>query len=99
MRGLKTPESSQFKAFWTIVQNAAKQQGAVFFLDCGEGRDFKLDGTEGEDLRGWLIPFSQADAFEKEWREKDVGDFWYEYIAWAIWSMAQDTININFKHF
>ena len=40
MRGLKTQEGKKFERFFNMVQEEAAKQDAVFFLGCGEGRDF-----------------------------------------------------------
>ena len=86
MRGLRTQEGNEFEKFFQLVQNEADKQGAVFFLECGEGNDFNADGIEGEDLRGWLIPEGQADKFERDWANGEPGDEWEDNIAWAQWS-------------
>ena len=41
---------------------------------------------EGENISGWLIPFEQADKFEKEYL-KGYGDLedWEEYFCWIEW--------------
>lgn len=96
MKGLKTQEGSRFERFWSIVQRAAQQQGKVFFLDCGEGRDFETADMEGEDLFGWLIPQADADAFEAEWKSGHIGDRWTDFTSWVIWS-DDGGITVDFK--
>ena len=65
MRGLRTQEGSDFEKFFKIVQTEAKRLGGVFFSETGEGRDLDLKDMSVCDLAGWLVPFDQADEFEK----------------------------------
>ena len=102
MRELRTQESSKFERFFEIVREEARRHNAVFFCDCGEGRDIITDSIEGEDLSGWLIPISDADNFEKVFKmnSRSAFDDWAEFICFAIWSQTEDgTINIEFKKF
>ncbi len=85
MLGLRTQESSKFNNFFSIVQNAAQNQGCVFFADAGDGRDFETDFLEGEDISGWLIPNEKADEFTPLWEAGDVPDDWSEFFGFAIW--------------
>ena len=86
MRGLRVQEANEFLNFFRFVQDEAEKQGAVFFLECGEGNNVFADGIECEDLRGWLIPEEQAEKFERDWKKGDPGDEWEDNIAWALWS-------------
>lgn len=96
MQGLRTQETNKFLKFFTIVQDAAKKKGCVFFLDSGDGRPFETNSVEGEDLMGWLIPSERVEDFEKEWMSGDVSDDWSEFFAWAIWDNI-DNPTIKFK--
>ena len=96
MKGLKTQETNNFNKFFSIVQDTAEKEGCVFFLDAGDGRDFKTDTLEGEDLMGWLIPKEKASEFEKEWEAGDVSDDWSDFYKWAIWDNP-DTPTITFE--
>lgn len=96
MRGLRKPESSKFEKFFELVQQKAKENGCVFFLDFGEGRDFANDQMEGEDLCGWLVPERLADTFEKEWSSGKL-DQWNDFIRWVDWSLEGQTITIAFS--
>ena len=95
MRGLRTQESSKFLRFFEIVQKAAEEQGEVFFLDTGEGRDFETELLEGEDLSGWLVPQNEADEFEAEWSKWAERQAWDRYSYWAEWKNA-DRPEISF---
>ncbi len=99
MRGLKTQEENNFIAFFERVQDAAAKRHSVFFLECGEGNEFSAKGIEGEDLRGWLIPESKADRFERIWLKENPGEEWENNIAWAIWSGKPDNPTIVIKQF
>jgi hypothetical protein len=96
MKGLRTQETDKFNKFFSIVQDTAKKEGCVFFLDAGDGRDFTTDTLEGEDLMGWLIPNDKLSDFEKEWETGDVSDDWSDFYVWAIWENA-DNPTIKFE--
>lgn len=97
MQGLRTQEDKKFNRFWEIVQNTANEQGKMFFLECGEGREFFLDDMEGEDLRGWLIPTENIEEFKKEWEADNVSDKWIDNIFWAEWMNTGGTITVEFN--
>ena len=99
MRGLKTQEGEAFERFFEIVQKEAEKQDCVFFLFAGEGRDIILDGMEGEDLSGWLIPKDRANALEKDWMEDADMEHWAEWFIFAIWKEDEGTLSIEFKKF
>ncbi len=54
---------------------------------------------EGEDLSGWLIPQKNADEFEREWLEGEVGDRWDDYMRMAVWHEEKGHVCITFKEF
>lgn len=97
MQGLRTQEEEKFNRFWEIVQNTAKAQGKMFFLDCGEGREFFLEDMEGEDLRGWLIPLEDFAEFEIEWMKNNISDKWIDNIFWAEWENTDGHITVQFN--
>lgn len=97
MQGLKTREDKKFDKFWDIVQETAKRQNKMFFLDCGEGREFFLDDMEGEDLRGWLIPLNKVAEFEPDWKNNEVSDKWVDNIFWAEWNNTNGVITVEFN--
>ena len=99
MRGLKTQEGNKFDKFWTIVSKKALENNKIFFLECGEGREFEMQDMEGEDLRGWLIPVDKADEFEKEWLKDEVGDNWLNFIIWAEWQKVNGNISVEFINY
>jgi len=98
MLGLKTNESEKFIKYFEIVQETAQQQGCVYYLDAGDGRDFENDEYEGEDLMGWLIPANKSADFEKEWHEDNVSDEWSTYYAWAEWATPERP-TVEFKKY
>ena len=99
MRELRTQESERFEAFFKIVRKAAEEEGCLFFVDCGEGRDFSNEVMEGEDLSGWLIPFEEVDEFEKEFTSMDVSEKWNDKVAFAVWDNTDGEVSISFKSF
>ena len=90
MQGLKTQETDKFLKFWAIVQGSAHRENSVFFLDCGEGREFETPDMEGEDLSGWLVPSNLADEFERTWKQNEIPDKWNSYITFAIWDNLEE---------
>lgn len=97
MLGLRTQEGERFNRFWSLVQSAAKKQGCVFFLDSGDGREFSTDDMEGEDLSGFLIPESKADAFNSAFKKGlEAGTEWSDFFRFAVWTKTGDTIEISF---
>jgi len=98
MLGLRTNESDKFVKYFEIVQTTAQQQGCVYYLDAGDGRDFENEVYECEDLMGWLIPMDSVTDFEKEWNSDDVSDEWSEFYMWAIWSTPESP-TIKFEDF
>lgn len=99
MRGLRTQESEKFIRFFELVQAAAAKQGAVFFLESGEGKDFEIEEMEGEELSGWLIEESQAAEFETEFIAWAVSDKWDERTAFCLWKENEDSITVGFELF
>lgn len=92
----------RFEPFFKLVQDTANKQGAQFFMDSGEGRDIVTEEFEGEDISGWLIPMEKADEFEKDWMQKqgkDMDDRWDPYFLFAIWSLVDGKVEIEFKRF
>lgn len=65
MQGLRMQESEKFKKFFKLVQNAAKQKGFVFFMDCGQGKVYENEDVECEDLCGWLVLEKDASEFNQ----------------------------------
>lgn len=97
MRGLRTQEGEKFEKFFDIVQQKASQSESVFFLDAGEGNDFETETMEGENLRGWLIPKHQAAAFDKLFKDFEIGDEWLDLMCWAEWEQQNDIISVKFN--
>lgn len=100
MVGLRTQESSEFERFMEIVQECADEQEAVFFLDCGEGREIIRDDLEGEDLSGWLIPKDRSEDFEEEFLAgEDVAESWNDFIRFARWELDNEEISVIFEEY
>ena len=97
MLGLKTQESDKFKVYWSKIQEKAIEKECIFFLECGEGREFETDTMEAEDLRGWLIPKDQAEKFQKKWKENNISDDWVDNIFWIKWSKINEKIVVKFR--
>lgn len=92
----------EFEPFWSMVQAQAQRAGGVFFLNCGEGREFETEDMEGEDLFGWLIPAGRAEEFQREWEGAqsplDVGDEWSGYLTYVVWSAEGGTVSVRFQN-
>lgn len=97
MKGLRTQESEKFRKFFSLIQEEAEKQKAVFFADAGDGNDFETPLMEGENMMGWLIPEEQAEEFEPLWESNAVDDHWTDFFKWAVWSMSGNDIKITFE--
>ena len=90
-----TEEGKGLIAFHKLINAVAKEQNCVFFGDCpdsGEKDECLENGVFYCSLPGWLIPFSQADEFEKDWIKNpfNPGDKWAPYIRWGEWKRRAD---------
>lgn len=100
MRGLRTQEGNKFENFFEKVNEQAALHNSVFFLDCGEGREFSNQKMEGEDLSGWLIPADKVNEFEKEFLSShEISEKWNNFVTFAFWSFSNNKLNITFKQF
>lgn len=100
MRGLKWPENERFERFFSVIQQAAQEKHAVFFLFAGEGHPFTVADMEGEDLSGWLIPAERAAIFECQWAQNNslsALQGWTDYFVWAVWSFENGTLLVQFE--
>lgn len=97
MKGLRTQETDKFNRFFAIIQEEAKNLGAIFFADAGDGGDFSTPTMEGENMVGWLIPADKAEAFEPMWRACTVDDSWSDFFMWAVWEKNGESIRIRFE--
>lgn len=97
MRGLRTQESEKFNKFFQMIQDEASKSDSIFFADCGEGNDIETADIECEDMRGWLIPKTQADTFEPLFLKHEVGDEWLDKICWAEWVMKDNKVSVSFN--
>lgn len=96
--GLKSQESEKFLRFFSLIQSAAAQQGAVFFAQAGDGHDYQTPDMECEDMMGWLIPNSAVSVFESIWNAGDPDDSWTQYFCWAVWHEDNGSLRIRFEH-
>lgn len=89
IRGAMTTrvEDPDFFEFFGLVQKAASELGKVFFLWSPECNDGQVGNLQCEDLSGWLVPMTEADAFERLWRVRDPR-IWEENLD-ALWSFAR----------
>lgn len=95
MQGLRTQESSKFIKFFSTVQETAKEQKKVFFLDAGDGNGFSNDEMEGEDMLGWLIPESRAGEFAAEFENFSEGEEWDDFYV-SVSCIMGDTLSVEF---
>lgn len=91
----------RFTRFFSIVQGAAKERGAVFFLFCGEGHDLVTDEIDCQDLSGWLVPEGEVADFEPIWRDGNWKAMTSEQAArmvTAVWSgTCADDVTVRFE--
>lgn len=101
MVGLRTQEGEKFNAYWNIVQEYAKKQGSVFFLDYGDGRGFETLEMDVEDLSGWLIPEAKAKDFEPVYmsRAEHGKKEWYDFYCFAVWKLDGDNLTVSFEFY
>ena len=104
MRGLRTQEGSDFENFFKIVQTEAKRLGGVFFSETGEGRDLDLKDMSVCDLAGWLVPFEQADEFEKLYlgrKDKEIwdDDRWDDMYIFVDYILDGDKVSVKFDKY
>lgn len=100
MRGLRWPENERFERFFSVIQQAAQEKHAVFFVFAGEGHTFTTSNMEGEDLSGWLIPDEKATEFERQWQQNNslaALQEWVDYFVWAVWSFESGTLLVQFE--
>jgi len=100
MQGLRKQEDAEFEAFMEIVQEYAKRKDCVFFVDSGEGNEIQMNGIDGEDLSGWLIPIADADEFEQIFKQNtgfdDIPEKYTDSFRYAKWQKKNGNIIINF---
>ena len=97
MLGLRTQEDYRFERFFEIIQKSAKEQNAVFFLDCGEGRGAFEDEIIYTDCSGWLIPNDKVEEFRVEYEDfKDLSK-WEDYVAWVTWEKNNGNISVKIE--
>ena len=91
----------EFLKFFQIVQEEAKKHNAMFFPECGEGHEGKVNNISCEDLSGWLIPNERVEEFEPlfmSWSDKVDEKQWDVYFTAEEWSVDNDgKLKINFK--
>ncbi len=89
------------KQFFSLIQVAANEAGAKFFMDSGEGRPIITDDLDGEDFSGWLIPQALTAEFEQSWKNGTQNDDskWDEFFTFAEWEKNGERVIIRFnKH-
>lgn len=99
MRELRTQENEKFERFFQIVRNEAQKQNCLFFVDCGEGREFFEADMEGEDLSGWLIPAEDAERFQPEFDSNEVSEKWDGFMKFLRWKRDNGKIQVQFEDF
>ena len=100
--GFVGDETPEFLKFWDIVQDAAKRKNAVFIIYSLEGHSFAMEGIEGEESSGWLVPIEEAENFANIWRKtRDKNDLfdlpWGEYFVFTACHIENDEIVVEFK--
>lgn len=100
MRGLRKQENPKFEKFIELVQKKASETDCVFFLDCGEGRDFETETMEGEDLSGWLIPNHLVEKFENQFDADQIDSSqWDSCVVFVLWNETKNVISVEFNEF
>jgi hypothetical protein len=71
-----------------LMCSICRHNGFRFFFDTSDCDIYNVGGKRLNDLYGWIVPESEADDFEKKWRDKadwkdpDLGEQWYQAIVW-----------------
>lgn len=99
MVGLKTQENIQFEKFFELVQEKAKEDNCVFYLESEDGNDSTFDEMEICDLWGWKIPTDKAKEFEKIWLKDEVYDDWIDYFLAVEWDISNNKVDIRFVNY
>lgn len=103
MQGIRyasTLNDKPFMRYFSLVQDAAREQGCVFFVDCGEGHDLITDEIDCQDLSGWLVPADAVADFEPMWRSEDWDELTNEqddFMVTAVWSGTPENISVRFE--
>ena len=103
VKGLRVPvteDDRQRLNFFSIVQDAAAEQGKIFYFWSYEGNDILTTELDGGDMSGWLVPPEKADEFEAAWKVSDqfIPDELYEGFVIARWSESSvGNIQITFE--
>jgi len=95
VRGVKFEHDisdERFMRYFKVVQDAALKAGSVFFTFSGEGHDGSTDSMDMEDLSGWLVPLSEADAFESQWKKgyDEIDERFGDVFTFALWQESDD---------
>lgn len=100
MLGLRTQrdnDDKEFCRFFEVVQQAASEQGCVFFLDTAECRMGTIGDIDCEELSGWLVPNEKVDDFKKVWEAwGDVDGDFNDLFCFTEWSDNNGAVRIEF---
>lgn len=100
MIGLRTSESESFNRFFEIVQDKARTEGCIYYLESGDGNDAIIYGMEVCDLWGWLVPYDKCAEFERIWINHQEDDDWIDYFISAEWEQDVDgKVLVNFVNY
>ena len=103
VKGLRVPlteDDRQRLNYFSIVQDAAAEQGKIFYFWSYEGNDILTTELDGGDMSGWLVPPEKADEFEAAWKVSDqfIPDDLYDGFVIARWTESPDgSISIAFE--
>lgn len=61
MQALRTEENDSILRYFEVVQDYAKKQNSVFFMEFGQCDDIAFEDMKLDSLSGWLIPNDMAD--------------------------------------
>lgn len=72
-----------------LMDEFCKREGSRFFFDTSDCDIYDVGGKRLNDLYGWIVPESEADAFERKWmawddrNDDDFGNQWHHAIVWT----------------
>ena len=84
--------------FWNIVQEKAKEQGCMFFMDVPSGKEVETDELDAFDTFGWLIPDKHVEAFRNDIINgtHDSGK-WDQFFVNEVFDISEDGVAIEFR--
>ncbi len=85
-----------------VTQEAKRQTGKNFILNCGEGREMENapSGMDVEDLSGWLMSDEEIKLHPCKTSAERRALFKYDLpFVFALWKYENNRLSVDFKEF